>query len=623
MMRVRRAAAAVLLTGLVAAPPAAADTILSVEPSAPKLSAYAGSAAWSTYDADAGAWFLVTRREGVLERARVAPRSVPFDVDVGTDGSGRVVAAYSRCDRDPAGAAPAGRGCDLYAYDLYSRRERRLAGPSTAAASEYMPSLDSGRVAFGRVRDGRTDVYVRPLGNSSARRVPGGTRNRDPRTGLTGLDLARDQLAITWRTMGPAGPGLPYGAAELRVDDLRRGTQTLVTRFANSSLNSGSVFTPALVGRWVRYGLTWVTEGDTVITAQQTYDLRQGGRTSLPMPDRLAGVADANNGETYVVRCDPDGPCSVMVMGTPPGGPDADVALADLDRPTPLSWHGNWAAYSEYDASLPGYRLTLRSVEGRVRQPDVPPRATPFDADLGRGLRGELTAVYSRCRVEPRTDAIDGLPIPATGRGCDVYRYDTRSGRERRVPAAARRGRSEFLPAVDGSRVVFAARGARGATALSTAGLAGARSRALPGRMGRRGPRAIDLRGRRVAVAWDDRLDDGRLRSRVRVIVLGGHARTLASVTSRNGMRRHRSLGFNGDVLSWVGHHLPRLEPRVAVRHDLSSGRRRFLVLPDGATAYVPWTVERGVPLPHAGVYGRAVSGWSLRAAMMLPALER
>jgi hypothetical protein len=46
-----------------------------------------------------------------------------------------------------------------------------------------------------------------------------------------------------------------------------------------------------------------------------------------------------------------------------------------------------------------------------------------------------------------------------------------------------------------------------------------------------------------------------------------------------------------------------------------------MLVLPDGATAYVPWTIERGVPLPHKGAYGHTVSeGWSLRGAMMHPA---
>lgn len=579
-----RFAAIVVLVAALPATSASADT-LSVEPQAPKLSASDGTAVWSTFDQ--GVWYLVARRAGVLERLPVAPRSVPFDVDVGTDASGRQVAAYSRCRRDPVFVAPQGRGCDLYAYDFFSRRERLLRGPSTAAASEYMPSLAGGRIAFGRVRGGRTDVYV------GSRRVPGGTRNGDERTGLTGLDLSATHLAMAWRTFGPAGLPFPYGAAELRVNDLNAGTQTIVVRLAGSNLDTAAVFTPALVGRWVRYGMTWVSEGTTKISAEQTYDLRQGMRTSLAFPDRLGGVAQSGAGETYFVRCDPDGPCEVNVIGTPQPGTDPDVELARLARPTPLSWNRRWVAYSAYDRSARAYRLTLRSIEGRVLVPDVRPRSVPFDVDLGRGPRGELTAVYSRCRVEPR-------------RGCDVYRYDTRTGRERKVPGA-----SGFLPAVDGSRIVFARRTGRGATVLATPS---GKLAALRGR-----PMAIDLRGRRIALA----VDRG-LRSQVLLIDLNGRARTLATVTSRNGMRRLRAVGFDGDVLSWVGYHVPGLGPRAAIRQDLDTGARRILVLPDRSTAYVPWTVVRNVPLPHVGVYGRIdAAGWTLSAALMLPQLLR
>jgi hypothetical protein len=546
-------------------------------------------------------------------------------VDLGTMASGRVVAAYSRCGRDPVGGVAAtGRGCDLYAYDLYTHRERRLSRPSTSAASECMPSLANGRVAFGRVSGGRTAVYVGRLAGGSLRRVRGGTTSRDRRTGLTGLDLAEDHLAISWRAFGPTGQALPCGAAELRVDDLQRGTKTLVVRLANTNLDTGSVFSPSLEGRWVRYGLTWVSEGDTVLSERDTCDFKQGFRTSLPLPDRLAGVAEPGTGESYFVTCERDGPCRVVLTGQLPLGPDADAALAVLARPTPLSWNRAWAAYSEYDASLPGYRLALRSVKGKVLDPDVPSRAVPFDADVGRGPGGDLAVVYSRCRVEPRTDAIDRLPIPASGRGCDVYRYDVHSARERWLALAAQGGRSEFLPAPAGFRVVFGVRSARGATALYAGNLNTGRTRKLTGNLGALGPRSLDLRDRRLAVAWDDRLRDGRLRSRVRLFELGGHARTLASVRSRHGARRCRSLGFDGNVLTWVGHHLAGLGPRVAVRHDLAHRTRRILVLPDGAAAYVPWTIERGVPLSHVGAYGWiGVGGWSLRTPLMLPELLR
>lgn len=638
MSRVPLLAAVLALVAACGAAPAAADTLLSVEPSAPKISAAGDAAAWSTYDTTAGTWFLVIRQGGVLERAAVAPRSVPFDVDLGRDAGGRLVAAYSRCDREPQVFAPTGRGCDLYAYDLASRRERKLGGPSSATASEYMPSLAAGRVAFGRVherREGaagvRTEIYVRPLHGGSARRLPGGTRNADDRTGLTGLDLDAHRLAVAWHTAGPAGVGIPYGTAELRVDSLSGETQTLVVRLLGTSLDYGSIVTPGLVGRRVRYGIVWVNEGGTTIGDVQTYDLARATRASLRLPDRLAGVAVTGR-DTYFVRCNPEWMpppqrCDVSVRETA-AGRDPDYELAHAERPTPVSWYRDWVAFSAYDGSLPGYRLMLRSSEGRVLRPDVPARSVPFDVDLGHGPDAQLTAVYSRCRVEPRRDPIDGLPLHATGRDCDVYRYDTHSRRETKVCAAARRGASEFLPAIDGSRIAFARRAGRGATSLYAADVAGAPLTQLAGGPrgadDRLGPRAINLRGRRLAVAWDHRLSDGRLRSQVRLDVLEGRNRVLASITSRDGARRYREVGFNGNVLSWVGYGLPGLARTVAIRQQLGSGERRVFVLPDSATVYVPWTTYVGVPRPHEGAYGRAdAGGWSLRTPLMLPELLR
>ena len=149
---------------------AAADTVISVEPAAPKLSAAAGVLAWSNFDQATGAWFLAIRRGTLVQRLPVAPRAVPFDVDLGHDARGHLIAVYSRCDREP-GFPPTGRGCDLYRYDLDAGLERRLAGASTDVASEYLPSLDGGRVAFARVYERRAGVAVRRTLPRSARRA--------------------------------------------------------------------------------------------------------------------------------------------------------------------------------------------------------------------------------------------------------------------------------------------------------------------------------------------------------------------------------------------------------------------------------------------------------------------
>ncbi len=66
----------------------------------------------------------------------------------------------------------------------------------------------------------------------------------------------------------------------------------------------------------------------------------------------------------------------------------------------------------------------LRGPSGAVAPAPVPARAVPFDVELGPRAGGGLIAVYSRCRVEPRLDPRDMLPLPATGRGCRLYRYD-------------------------------------------------------------------------------------------------------------------------------------------------------------------------------------------------------
>jgi hypothetical protein len=589
---IRLAAPLALAAAAWSAPAAHADTILSSEPSPPKISAAAGVAAWSTYDRAAGAWFMVTRQAGVMERAAVAPRSVPFDVDLGQDESGRLVASYSRCDRDPDIAPPLGRGCDLYAYDIATRQERRLRGPSSDAASEYMPSLAAGRIAFGRVHERRqgpagvrTTVYIRALRHGPARQLPGGTLNDDDRTGLTGLDLGKRRLALAWRTAGPAGPGIPYGTAELHVDSLRGDEQTIVTRLVNSNLDYGGIVTPALSGSLVRYSLLWVSEGGTTIGDLAEYDLRRGTRSWLRLPDRTGGVAVSGH-DTYYVRCNPEGTmvpgCEVAVRETAVGA-DPDVELARSPRPTPLTWYRGWVAYSAYDGSR--YRLTLRSDEGATVQPAVKPRSVPFDADLGPGPSGALAAVYSRCRVEPRLDR--------AGRDCGLYLFDTATGRETRVRGT---GAEAFLPAIDGSAIAFARHEPRG-TGLYV--VRGGRATRVHGPMAGQ-PRSLDLRGRRVAVVWD-RLG----RSRVRLFVRGRRTRVLGTATSR-------SAGFVGNVLTWIQRDR---DGTVAVRLNLETGARRVLALPETATAYLPWNVASYAATDRAG--------WSLRTPLMLPELVR
>lgn len=182
----------VLVTLAVLASPAAAQQTLSTTSEPTRAVTYAGTTVWSERDGG-GAWHLVvdTNSNGVHGRVAVAPRGVPFDVDLGPGPGDGIVAAYSRCETEPRAlettaplpAYATGRGCDLYVYDFRAGTERLERAASTGSASEFLPSVYDDEIAFARVyenREGRLGrlpyLYVRPLDNAAARsdRQPGG-----------------------------------------------------------------------------------------------------------------------------------------------------------------------------------------------------------------------------------------------------------------------------------------------------------------------------------------------------------------------------------------------------------------------------------------------------------------
>ena len=143
-----------LAVALVFASPAAADdTVLTTVPEDTPLSAYGGHVVWSI--PMTGGYGLVHWHDGRLEPLAVAPRPVPFDIDVGPDARGRAVALYSRCrDEPPADDIDSwtiARGCDVYAYTLEGAgRERLVRSISRRASSETTPSMWRGAIAFAR-----------------------------------------------------------------------------------------------------------------------------------------------------------------------------------------------------------------------------------------------------------------------------------------------------------------------------------------------------------------------------------------------------------------------------------------------------------------------------------------
>src|SRR5258707_13059060 len=105
---------AVLAPAVLAVPAQAADLVLGQVPRPIRLSALAGTLAYSRLD-ESGMWHLVLWENGVARDAPVAAKATPFDVDLGRGPSGDTLAAYSR----PYGA--------LQVLDTVTRVQGKLA----------------------------------------------------------------------------------------------------------------------------------------------------------------------------------------------------------------------------------------------------------------------------------------------------------------------------------------------------------------------------------------------------------------------------------------------------------------------------------------------------------------
>jgi DNA-binding beta-propeller fold protein YncE len=190
-------------------------------------------------------------------------------------------------------------------------------------------------------------------------------------------------------------------------------------------------------------------------------------------------------------------------------------------------------AWSEYDSAVGRYFLVTRAAGVSVRAP-VPPRARPFDADVGPDVRGRPVVLYSRCAGDPGG--------PATG--CGVRELDPATGAERRALIGVT-APVELRPSRWRRRVAVSRRDGHGLRRpyLCTEAATVTRCEARPaGPRGDRplepatGPFGIDLGPRTLAVAWLS--DDGGLRRRailvddLRVPMRRARARSVAQATA-------------------------------------------------------------------------------------------
>ena len=223
----------------------------------PVIDAHDVDIAWSDYDASIDAWRLMANVAGVTRSVPVAPRATPFDVDLGPDGRGGLVAVYSRCARGLRRDFPtpqvlrAGRyGCDLYSYSFTTGRERKVAG-ANSRADEYWPSVWGGRIAFVRAYRSRRDpdrtatpyLYLQSLGGGSGRlrrpspvitireSGPFGRRTVHRRLSamIEGLDLRGRTVAYAWTRIADFGSD-----SFIYLSDARGGLRPAVKRGATT-----------------------------------------------------------------------------------------------------------------------------------------------------------------------------------------------------------------------------------------------------------------------------------------------------------------------------------------------------------------------------------------------------
>ena len=289
---------------------------------------FGGVTVWSA--PEGGGYALMARGAAGTVRLPIGPRAVPFDVDLGPDGSGGVVAVYSRCSVEPMGSRAAldrgifavpgpayttAKGCDLYRFDFATGREAKLTSASTANGSEMLPSYWKGSLAFVRVypsRKGRKGVYpylYLRTASGRTRRLTGGARGVSGLPGPTSVDLNDRTVGFVWNFTTGRGT---QGRSEVRVDTLAGRSR----RIAHTSLDvvNGSYATflsPTVSSGTIYYGyerirgLTSFARPPRSASSRVFRErLRTGQRASAAAPPFLTGFGIDGSTAAYGVATD-------------------------------------------------------------------------------------------------------------------------------------------------------------------------------------------------------------------------------------------------------------------------------------------------------------------------------
>lgn len=295
--------------------PAAAQTVLSEQPRPFSVDATPGVIVFSQYQRDLDAYNLVAREDGVERTLNVEPSPEPFDVDVGTSSTGKLVAVYSRYLESE-------EEVDLYRYSFATDSETRLASLSKDGAVERDPSVHRGQIAFVRAtREGSRLM----IGNTGKNGAP---RTLVTRTGSVGpiRDTDLSALRVAYTTVGQDGD---RRFQAMHVRNLRDGKDRTVKVVASGQLSfaalTGASFSHT--GRALYFASTAVGSGtgNRYLRWSATQGLRETRGTSQAIDTAWAG---GSLGMLVVRNPGPDGTCS----------PDSTQGTCDLIATGPLTF---------------------------------------------------------------------------------------------------------------------------------------------------------------------------------------------------------------------------------------------------------------------------------------------
>src|SRR3954447_13490656 len=139
-----------------------------------------------------------------------------------------------------------------------------------------------------------------------------------------------------------------------------------------------------------------------------------------------------------------------------PAQSDVPSSVTPLADPAPIASYGGHLVFSRSNGAG-GFDLVQRTGGGPVVPVGVPPRAVPFDVDVGPTTGGHVLAVYTRCTAEPKANGGEpSITEYQTGRGCDVYKVDLAGGEEERYTKVNASDGTEFWPTYWKGRIGFA-----------------------------------------------------------------------------------------------------------------------------------------------------------------------